>query len=199
MIEIRAYCRRLELYPTDSPAHESVKGLLSRIDGFEYVFRVDDPNVNQGQMTSDFDDQLEQAILSQGASPHSFSLPADIPQQLDFAFLCDGRVVAVEVEKTNREKILRDILKAHMYLHSGADYALLALPKNYPHSHGIWNLYEFGVQRFRECRTYGFGVNERLGRIILLGFEQFDAETQRTLDATWRTKVRRMVREAQGG
>jgi len=198
MIEIKAHCSGIELYPTDSLAHESLKGVLSGIGGFDYVFRVNDPNVNQGQMTSNFDDQLEQAILAQGASAHSFSLPAEIPQQFDFAFRCDDSIVAVEVEKTNREKILRDILKAHMYLHSGADYALLALPKNYPHTHGIWNLYEFGVQRFRECRTFGFGVEDRLGRIILLGFEQFDAQTQKPLDRNWRAKVRQMAKGAQG-
>lgn len=196
MIEIKAHCSSIELYPTDSLAHESLKGVLLGIGGFNYVFRVDYPNVNQGQMTSDFDGQLEQAVLAQGASTHSFSLPAEIPQQFDFAFRYDGSIVAVEVEKTNREKILRDILKAHMYLHSGADYALLALPKNYPHSHSIWNLYEFGVQRLSECRTYGFGTDDKLGRILLLGFEQLDAETNRPLDTAWRTKIRRIAKGA---
>jgi len=196
--EIKAYCRGLELYPTDSLAHENLKGILSDIDGFDFVFRIDDPNVNQGQMRSDFDEKFKQAILSQGASSHSFDLPSNIPQQLDFAFRYKDNIVAVEVEKTNREKILRDILKAHIYLHYGADYALLALPKNYPHSHGIWNLYEFGVQRFQECLTYGFGTEERMGRIILLGFTQFDAQTQKPLDTTWRTKVRRMAKGAKG-
>lgn len=197
MIEIKAYCSNIELYPTDNLAYESLNGALSGIDRFDFVFRVRDPNVNQGQMTSDFDERLKQAVLSQGAVSHSFNLPLEIPQQLDFAFRYNDSIVAVEVEKTNREKILRDILKAHMYLNSGADYALLALPKNFPHKHGVWNLYEFGVQRFSECRTYGFGTEERLGRILLLGFEQFDAQTKMQLDSAWRTKVRRMAKKAQ--
>ena len=197
MIEIGAYCSSIEMYPADGPAYESLHGVLSRIDGFDFVFRIHDPSVNQGQMTSNFDERFKEAILSQGASPHSFNLPADIPQKLDFAFRHDGRIVAVEVEKTNREKILRDILKAHMYLHSGADSALLALPKNYSHRHGIWNLYEFGVQRFRECRTYGFGTEERLGRIILPGFEQLDAQTRMPLDAIWREEVRQTAKGTQ--
>jgi len=197
MIEIKAYCTGIELYPTDNSAHENLKGVLSGIDRLDFVFRVHDPSVNQGQMTSDFDDQFEQAILSRGASTHRFDLPADIPQQLDFAFRYKGNIVAVEVEKTNREKILRDILKAHMYLHSGADYALLALPKNYPHSHGIWNLYEFGKQRLSECRTYGFGTQDKLDRILLLGFEQVDAESGVPLDTQWRMKIRRMAKGAQ--
>jgi len=198
MIEIKAHCSGIDLYPTDSRAYESLNGVLAGIGGFEYSYCVNDPNVNQGQMTSDFDERLEQAIVSQGASAHRFDLPADIPQQLDFAFRYEGNIVAVEVEKTNREKILRDILKAHMYLHSGADYALLALPKNYPHSHGIWNLYEFGRQRLSECRTYGFGTQDKLDRILLLGFEQVDAESGALLDTQWRKRVRRVAKEAQG-
>jgi hypothetical protein len=194
MIKVKAYCSGIVLYPTDSLVHESLKKILMAIDGFDFEFQVDDPNVNQGQMKSNFDTQLEQAILSQGAFQHLFDLPKNIPQKLDFAFRYNKSIVAVEVEKTNREKILRDILKAHMYLHSGADFALLALPKNYPHSGGIWNLYEFGKQRFLECQTYGFGTEERLNRIILLGFEQFDTQTQMPLDVTWRKKVRQMAK-----
>ena len=40
-----------------------------------------------------------------------------------------------------------------MYLHAGADIALVALPGNYAHQHGIWNLFKFGVQRLKECQT----------------------------------------------
>lgn len=194
MIEIKAHCSGIELFPTDNQAYGSLKRILSGIEGFNYVFRVDDPNANQGQMTSDFDQRIEQAILSQGASTHRFDLPTAIAQQLDFAFCYNDDIVAVEVEKTNREKILRDILKAHMYLYSGADYALLALPKNYPHSRGVWNLYEFGVKRLSECKTFGFGTYDKLDRILLLGFEQLDAETNRPLDTAWRTKIRRIAK-----
>jgi hypothetical protein len=198
MIEIRAYCRGIELYPTDNRAYEHLNGILTNIGDFDYGFYVSNPNINQGQMVSDFDYRLKQAILSQGALSHILELPPDIPQQLDFSFRYDDSVVAVEVEKTNREKILRDILKAHIYLHAGADYALLVLPKNYPHSLGIWNLYEFGIQRFMECKFYGFGVEERLERILLLGYEQVDAETETPIDISWRKKIRRMAKEAQG-
>ena len=198
MIEIQAYCSSIELYPTDNLAYESLNKILLGIDRFDFVCYIHDPNINQGQMTSDLDERLEQAVLSQGAASHRLDLPPEIPQQLDFAFRYNDSVVAVEVERTNREKILRDILKAHMYLNSGADYALLALPKNYSHRHGVWNLYEFGVQRFRECRTYGFGTEERLGRILLLGFEQFDTGTKTQLDSDWRMKVRLRAKNTQG-
>lgn len=197
MIRCNAYCSSIELYPTDSLAHETLKKILLGLDGFEFEFQIPNPGTNQGQMTSDFDGKFEQAILSRGASSHVFDLPPDVPQQLDFAFQYNDNIVAVEVEKTNREKILRDVLKAHMYLHFGADFALLALPKNYAHRHGIWNLYEFGKQRLRECQTYGFGNKERLDRIILLGFEEFDAQTRKPLDVSWRAKMRQMAKDEQ--
>ena len=101
-----------------------------------------------------------------------------------------GRSVAVEIEKANREKILRDILKCHMYLHAGADFAIVGLPKNYSHSNGVWNLFEFGVQRFNECRAYGFGTTDKLGRILLLGYEQYAASTNRLLCTATRQEMR---------
>jgi len=105
----------------------------------------------------------------------------------------------VEIEKTNQEKLLRDILKCHMYLHAGADFAVVGLPKNYPHTRGMWNLYDFGVQRFSECRTYGFGTPDKLNRILLLGFEQFDTATARSLDVAWRNRVRREAASSETG
>jgi len=141
-------------------------------------------------MASDFDEQMEKALLAHGAKPCDLRLPAEIPQELDFAFAFGGRSVAVEIEKANREKILRDILKCHMYLHAGADFALVVLAKNYPHKHGVWNLFDFGVQRFSECRTYGFGTAEKLDRILLLGYEQFAASTDKPLSKATRQKMR---------
>ena len=89
------------------------------------------------------------------------------------------------------EKILRDILKCHIYMSAGADFALIGLPKNYPHTHGFWNLFEFGVQRFTECKTYGFGTPDKLGRILLLGYEQFIASTDEPLSSQTRQKMRK--------
>lgn len=142
-------------------------------------------------MVSDFDDELEKTLLTLGASPFHLRLSSEIPQELDFAFVFGGRVVAVEIEKANREKILRDILKCHMYLHSGADFAIVVLPKNYPHTHGVWDLFEFGVQRFNECKTYGFGTADKFGRILLLGFEQFAASTNEPLSKKTRQEMRK--------
>ncbi|SPF37081.1 hypothetical protein SBA4_1970004 [Candidatus Sulfopaludibacter sp. SbA4] len=155
--------------------------LLDNLRKIDFLLRVEDPAVNRGQIASDFDAELEKALLVGGGTPFEIRLPPNVPQELDFALAYGGRSVAVEIEKANREKILRDILKCHMYLHAGADFAMVVLPKNYSHSHGVWNLFDFGVQRFQECLTYGFGAADTLDRILLLGFEQFVASTNAPL------------------
>jgi hypothetical protein len=117
-------------------------------------------------------------------------LPPGVPQELDFSFSFGGRTVAVEIEKANREKILRDFLKCHIYLHSGAHYAVVVLPRNYAHKHGVWDLFDFGVARYNECRTYSFGTADKLGRIVLLGFDQRDATTTHLFSKKTREEVR---------
>jgi len=193
MTTFPAYAASFELYRKDSEAARHLAPLFGRLQRIEFTLRVDEPGVNQGQMASDFDAALEQAFLTHGAEPLRLRLAADIPQELDFAFTFAGRSMAVEIEKANREKILRDILKCHMYLHAGADFALVGLPKNYAHTHGIWNLFEFGVQRFSECLKYGFGSPDRLGRILLFGFEQFCATTRLPLSRKRRAEMRQQA------
>jgi hypothetical protein len=77
-----------------------------------------------------------------------------------------------------------------MYLRFGADFAVVALPRNYPHKHGVWDLFDFGVQRLKECNAYGFGTAENLGRVLLLGFQQFDAATNEPLSVETRRRMR---------
>ncbi len=66
----------------------------------------------------------------------------------------NGTFMVVEVEKANREKILYDFLKFHMYLQSGADLGLLFLPKNYSHRGGEWDLFDWGKTRHQQARDY---------------------------------------------
>lgn len=196
MIAFPAYADRFELHPQRGTAFQRLSALFSKLARVDFSLSVDDPTVNQGQMASDFDSRLEQALHSLGAAPHSITLPPDVPQELDFAFLFDGSTVAVEIEKTNREKILRDLLKCHMYLSSGSDFAVIGLPRNYPHTHGIWDLFEFGRQRYDECRRYGFGTPDKLGRIILLGFTQYDARTGIPLSRATRLAMRKTAADS---
>jgi hypothetical protein len=193
MTNFPAYASNFEVYPKDGEVFRHLSPLLANLNRINFMLRVDAPAVNQGQMASNFDTELEKGLVAGGATPFELRLPANIPQELDFAFAFDGKSVAVEIEKANREKILRDILKCHMYLHAGADFALVALPKNYSHTHGVWNLFEFGVQRFSECKTYGFGTADRLDRILLVGFEQFAAASDKPLCKKTRLEMRQQA------
>jgi hypothetical protein len=194
-----AYASNFELYPPDCEATHQLAPLFSKLSRIDFSFRVDDPTVNQGQLACSFDAEMEMALQAGGTVPFTLSLPPDVPQELDFAFSFEECTVAVEIEKANREKILRDILKSHIYLHAGARYALIVLPRNYAHKHGIWNLFAFGVERYNECRTYGFGTPDKLGRIALLGFDQYETATNRLLTKAirkeWRVRAAAALKE----
>jgi hypothetical protein len=190
MTTFPAYATNFEMHPKDGEAAQHLSPLFNQLTRIDFTFRVDDPAVNQGQAVCDFDCALEKALLAVGATTFRLPLPPGVPQELDFAFTLGGRTVAVEIEKANREKILRDILKSHIYLHAGADYAVVALPRNYAHKHGVWNLFAFGVERYNECRAYEFGTAEKLDRILLLGFNQFEASTNRLLSKATRAEMR---------
>jgi hypothetical protein len=170
MTTFPVYASNFECYPKSSEAYHHLAPLLDNLKRIDFTLQVNNPSVNKGQMASDFDTELEKALLIGGGIPFGLRLPAGVPQKLDFAFSFEGRSVAVEIEKANREKILRDILKCHIYLKAGADFAIVGLPKNYPHTKGVWNLYKFGVERFRECITFEFGTPDKFNRILLLGF-----------------------------
>ncbi len=195
MISFPAYATGFELHPQVGAAFQHLSPLIGRLTRVEFVLRVNDPTVNQGQMASDFDRELEQVLYSLGTAAYTFPLPPEIPQEFDFAFTFAGRTVAVEIEKANREKILRDILKCHMYQHFGADFTIIGLPKNYPHTHGVWNLFKFGVDRFGECKTYGFGTQDKLGRILLFGYEQYATATNDLLSKQTRQQMRAKAAE----
>ena len=196
MRSFAAYATEFEVHPRTGAAFLAhLSTLLEQLKRVEFFLRVDDPIANQGQMASDFDQMFGRALGGLGVTLCPFPLPSDVPQELDFAFTYANRTVAVEIEKANREKILRDILKCHMYLHAGADFAVVALPRNYPHKHGVWDLFDFGVQRFDECWKYEFGIPERLSRILLLGFRQFDATTNEVLSVATRKRMRDQAAE----
>jgi hypothetical protein len=190
MTTFEAYASEFEYYPRQGRAFDCLSPLFAGLSKVDFSLRVADQAINQGQMASDFDQALENALIRAGASPLHLPLPPAAPQEFDFAFSHAGGKVAVEIEKVNREKILRDILKCHMYLHAGADLALVVLVKNYCHKLGVWNLFDFGSQRFQECEKYGFGTPDKLSRILLVGFEQFGQVTAAPITAARRHAMR---------
>ncbi len=162
--------RSFEAYPTKSSAFAAMRPLLERCDEVCFSGRIGEKNSNQ--ITLDFDHRLRDALCSFGAVEAELTLPDKVDKQYDFAFDFEGHRVAVEVEKANREKILYDILKCHMYLKGDAAFALLVLPKNYPHRHGEWDLFKLGKARYQHCLDFGFGTQATFDRILIIGYEQ---------------------------
>lgn len=173
--------RNFECFPADSPAERLLGPLIDSLD--ELCFPVTVGQRNSNQFHYGFDSQLEAGLLARGAMPARLKLPRTIKQKYDFAFSCDGKQVVVEVEKANWEKILRDLLKFHIYFQHGADFALLFLPKNYPHSHGEPDNFEAGRKLYTQCLASGFGQAATFDRILLVGYEQFTVDGERFTSA----------------
>ncbi len=57
-------------------------------------------------------------------------------------------------------------------------------------THGIWYLFAFGAARYQECLKYGLGSPESLGRVLLVGYTQYDAETGEKLSTATRQRMR---------
>lgn len=166
--------RNFELFPKNTTAYRELCPLLLACKEVRFPYSIGETNSNQ--FTFGFDDKLKTQLIACGAVETQLEMPAEIKKEYDFAFLFAGRLVVVEVEKANREKILYDYLKFHMYLKSGADFSILFLTKNYAHRLGEWDLFDWGVKRYRQCLEFGFGNSKLFDRILLVGYEQCTVE-----------------------
>lgn len=159
-----------EFFPQGSKVYEFLGPLLDGCVEIRFPYSIGERNSNQ--FTFDFDSKLKANLLASGGQLTQLTLPKAILKEYDFSFSFNGKIVVVEVEKANREKILYDFLKFHMYLRHGADFGLLFLPKNYPHRSGEWKLFDWGKTRYQQSREFGFGSPEILDRILIAGYEQ---------------------------
>src|ERR1051325_4511140 len=110
--------RHFSCYPTDSPAYERLGPLFAAIGDVRFPVTIGTRNNNQ--LTYCFDPQIKSKLLAAGAASTELPLPREIRQKYDFAFAYQNHKVVVEVEKANWEKILRDLLKFHIYFKYGA-------------------------------------------------------------------------------
>ena len=103
-----------EFFPPGSKINEFLRPLLDACVEIRFPYSIGERNSNQ--FTLDFDSKLKANILASGSQLTQLTLPKAIQKELDFSFTFRGKVVVVEVEKANREKIPYDFLKFHMYL-----------------------------------------------------------------------------------
>ncbi|MGH9871670.1 MAG: hypothetical protein ACRD9S_04280 [Pyrinomonadaceae bacterium] len=159
-----------EFFPLESQVLRILRPVLSGCTEVRFPYSIGERNNNQ--FTFNFDSKLQERLIQSGARPAKLDLPPDVLKEYDFSFSFDSKLVVVEVEKANREKILYDFLKFHMYLRHGADLALLFLPKNYSHRSGEWDLFDWGKTRYQQSLDFGFGSQAVFDRILIIGYEQ---------------------------
>src|SRR6202030_179305 len=68
MTNFPAYATSFELQPKAGAAFQHLSRLISLLTRVDFVIRVENVAVNQGQMVSDFDSKLEQALQELGAA-----------------------------------------------------------------------------------------------------------------------------------
>ena len=174
---IKFIAKNFECYPKNNLAYNKLSSIIEKIKNIRYHVSIGDKNSNSFQ--SDFDERLLEKLIKLGGKTANIQIVDDLKKKYDFILDINGECVAAEVEKTNREKILYDLLKCHMYFKSGALFALLFLPRNYAHSKGIWNLFETGKDRYSQCLRYGFGSPSYFKKILLVGYEVFTENNEK--------------------
>jgi len=114
---------------------------------------------NSYQVNLNFDDKLHERASSGGhnctnrpvlRAPREVARAVGLRADMLLRVPSTGSVVVVEIEKANREKVLRDIVKMLLFFEaSQADLAALICPRNYVHSSGVWNVFDTAHQVLR--------------------------------------------------
>lgn len=174
MPDTELIARNFSLYPQNSLAYETLSPLLSQLGDVKFPYSIGENNSNQ--FTFKLDAYLKARILARGAIETELVLPKEIKREYDFVFSFAHHKTVVEVEKSNDEKILYDFMKFHIYFGSGANLAVLFLPNNWAHRHGALDLFSEAKERYQNCLNFGFGTPESLGRILLVGYQQYTVD-----------------------
>lgn len=128
---------------------------------------------NSYQLDSTLDNDIRNKLLKAGGkefAPNLSKSPVSI--EYDFAVNIGGKNVVFEIEKANKEKILYDFLKAHIYIEYNTDCVVIITPKNWVHKLGVNDLFKDAKERLSLCYEYKMG-NEQLKNILIVGYSQF--------------------------
>lgn len=137
---------------------------------------------NSYQVNLNFDDKLHARVCSGGIecisgpvlhAANEVARAVGLNADLLLRVPSNGSAVVVEIEKANREKILRDIVKMLLFFEAGqADLAVLVCPRNYVHTGGVWNLFDTAQQVLRAFVRVTELPPSKSERFALIGFTQ---------------------------
>lgn len=143
---------------------------------------------NNYQLNSNFDESVIGNAITAGFQECQINLPKALGKNFDAAFSTPYGKIVFEIEKSNWEKFLYDVLKAHIYLSHGADFCCIILPQNWAHSSNVKNVYEESRKRLNLACEYKCLNPEIQERIFLIGFNQY--WNGKLLDKDGRQKMR---------
>lgn len=162
----------VESYPNHVPSQ--LLNALMRVFPIPYEMVNDSPR-NSFQLNSTFDVELARKLVSNGFDKVAFDSPRGFEAKYkpDHAFkVPEVGTVVVEVEKADHQKLLYDLLKAHVYLSAGADFVVLLVPTTRGRNVKVNNVFRIGRSRLIDCERVGMISEQAYPRIVLVGFEQ---------------------------
>ena len=180
--DFRATDVSIERFPEDcdsgAAAYEALGGLVGDLRYQGYI----EGKENGYQVNLNFDDKVHERACSEGqdcASETVLRAPREVARAVgrkaDMLLRVPGTdsVVVVEIEKANREKILRDIVKMLLFFESSqADLAALICPRNYVHTNGVWRVFDTARQVLRAFIRVTDLPQSKASRLALIGFTQ---------------------------
>lgn len=172
----------VERFPKGCAENEAAfEGLAKIVDGLQYEGYILSPS-NSYQVGLTFDHRIvEQVRLLQRqcTSEPLLKAPREIAQAVgrnaDLLLQVPetGGMIVVEIEKANKEKILRDIVKMLLFLDGGqADLAALICPRNYAHAGGVWRVFDTAHQVLQSFIRVTELSDSKAKRLALIGFTQ---------------------------
>lgn len=172
MISFDLSLGEIEFYEVEPNRNSDLISQLLCLEGIPYTMTCKSPN-NSYQLDSSLDDDIRNKLLKAGGkafAPNLSKSPVNVAY--DFALNISGQNIVFEIEKANKEKILYDFLKAHIYMEYNTDCVVIITPKNWVHKLGVNDLFKDAKERLSLCYKYKMG-NERLKNILIVGYTQF--------------------------
>lgn len=161
---------------------DTFKAIADQVEGLEYDGYIEGAS-NNYQINFSFDHALQEHLTSSGlpCSSAKLSMPDEIislvGRDADFKVECgpNRERVVVEIEKAQKEKILRDFVKLLLFLDEGsADCGLLICPRNYAHGTGggLWRVFDTARQVTQALVRAAEIPSRKADRIALIGYTQ---------------------------
>jgi hypothetical protein len=148
--------------------------MLKNVFPLDYQM-VNTSEKNNFQLNSTFDQELVEGLRQKGVDQVVLKIPdknrTKYSSDAEFKLQEVGKIV-VEIEKADHQKILYDLLKAHVYLREGADYVVLLIPTTRGRKPAENNMFEIGKRRLEDCIQVGMISEKAASQVFLVGFEQ---------------------------